>query len=77
MSDKVMNYGLQNPVGVGYAVPPANEYSTSPPGSVEDFSARINASIESAWSPQSETTLRGFVGAVVKVAKEGIKQSEK
>jgi len=42
------------------------------PSSVESFSHLINESIESASNPKSETSFRGFVGAVVRVAKEGM-----
>lgn len=42
------------------------------PRSVESFSKCINESIESARNPQNETSFRGFVGAVVQLAKEGM-----
>jgi len=41
------------------------------PRSVEGFSQLMNASIESASNPKNETSFRGFVGAMVRVAKGG------
>ena len=49
----------------------ANGSMAPDPRSVESFSQRMNASIESAWNPKTETSFRGFVGAVVRVAKGG------
>ena len=50
---------------VNGCVPPA-------PRSFESFSKCLNDSIESASNPKTETSFRGFVGAVVKVAREGM-----